>query len=211
MIRVKSLMQQANPVPETAPEEPARPSERRRMRRRGLVLSGSVAALAVAVAAVVTLVTVFGSPGGGSGGRPAEPPAADEPYYVTTGDLERHADVVVRARVVATRETDEDGFAETIATVSVVATGKGKPPGRTIHASYPSPGAALPSGPELTVRHEYVLLLARMDDGKYVLVNTTQGYYGIEAGHAKAGPDNDVALSDGVLKALGLTPLRLTR
>ncbi|MFK4270838.1 hypothetical protein [Streptomyces milbemycinicus] len=199
MIRVKSLMQQANPVP----AEPVRPSGRR-ISRRGLALSGAAVAVA---AVVVTLVTVFGSPGGGSGGRPAEPPAADEPYYMTTGDLERSADVIVRARLVATREAD----GETIATVSVVATGKGKPPGRTIHASYPSPGAALPSGPELTVRHEYVLLLARMDDGKYALVNTTQGYYGIEAGHAKAGPDNDVALSDGVLKALGLTPLRLTR
>ncbi|MFI1333557.1 hypothetical protein ACH4U7_26335 [Streptomyces sp. NPDC020845] len=206
MIRVKSLMQQANPVQESAPEEPARPSGRQRARRRGLVLSGAVAALAVAVAVVVTLVTVYGSQGGGSGGRPAEPPAADEPYYMTTGDLERHADVVVRARVDATRETDEDGFSETIATVRVVATGKGKPPGRTIHASYPSPGgASLPAGPELTVRHEYVLLLERMGDGKYVLVNTTQGYYGIEAGHAKAGPHNRVALSDGVLKALGLT------
>ncbi|MEU5032036.1 hypothetical protein [Streptomyces milbemycinicus] len=199
MIRVKSLMQQANPVP----AEPVRPSGRR-ISRRGLVLSGAAVAVA---AVVVTLVTVFGSPGGGSGGRPAEPPAADEPYYMTTGDLERSADVIVRARLVATREAD----GETIATVRVVATGKGKPPGRTIHASYPSPGAALPSGPELTVRHEYVLLLARMDDGKYALVNTTQGYYRIEAGHAKAGPDNDVALSDGVLKALGLTPLRLTR
>jgi hypothetical protein len=44
-----------------------------------------------------------------------------------------------------------------------------------------------------------------MDDGRYVLVNTAQGYYGVEAGHTKAGPGNDVALSDGVLKALGLT------
>ncbi|NUP42422.1 MAG: hypothetical protein HOY76_36665 [Streptomyces sp.] len=170
-----------------------------------MVLSGAVAALAVAVAVVVTLVTVYGSQGGGSGGRPAEPPAADEPYYRTTGDLERHADVVVRARVDATRETDQDGFPETIATVRVVATGKGKPPGRTMHAAYPTPGAALPSGPELTVRHEYVLLLARVDDGKYVLVNTIQGSYGIEAGRAEPGPHNRVALSDGLLKALGLT------
>ncbi|MES4904862.1 MULTISPECIES: hypothetical protein [unclassified Streptomyces] len=201
MIRVKSLMQQANPVPETESQEPVRPSERR-VRRRGLVVSG--AAVAVAVAAVVTLVTVFGSQGGGPGGRPAEPPAADEPYYVTTGDLERHADVVVRARVAATHETDEDGVPETTATVRVVATGKGKSPGRTIQVSYPSPDVGLPAGPELTVRHEYVLLLERLDGGRYVLVNTTQGYYGIEAGHAEAGPDNDVALSDGVLGALGL-------
>lgn len=200
MIRVKSLMQQANPVP----AEPVRPSGRR-ISRRGLVLSGAVAALAVAVAAVVTLVTVYGSQGGGSGGRPAEPPAADEPYYMTTGDLERHADVIVRARVAATRDTDEDGVPETTATVSVVATGKGKVPGRTIQVSYTSPaGNVLPSGPELTVRHEYVLLLDHTD-GRYFPVNTTQGYYGIEAGHAKAGPHNRVALSDGVLKALGLT------
>ncbi|MDW6059962.1 hypothetical protein SAZ11_20595 [Streptomyces sp. FXJ1.4098] len=205
MIRVKSLMQQANPVQESAPEEPARPSGRQRARRRGLVLSGAVAALAVAVAVVVTLVTVYGSQGGGSGGRPAEPPAADEPYYMTTGDLERHADVVVRARVDATRETDEDGDRETTATVSVLATGKGRSPGRTLHVSYTTPGTVLPSGPELTVRHEYVLLLERMGGGRYVMVNTTQGSYGIEAGHAKAGPHNRVALSDGVLEALGLT------
>ncbi|MFI0729737.1 hypothetical protein ACH4S9_11985 [Streptomyces sp. NPDC021225] len=207
MIRVKSLMQQANPVPEAvpeaAPEEAAEPSGWA-PRRRVLVLGGLAAALAV----IITSIAVLGSRGGGSD-DPARPPvAADEPYYRTTGDLERSADVIVRARVAATRETDEDGFSETIATVRVVATGKGKPPGRTIQVSYPSPGAALPSGPELTPRHEYVLLLERMDDGKYALVNTTQGYYGIEAGHTEAGPDNDVALSEGVLKALGLAPRR---
>jgi hypothetical protein len=188
-------MQQANPVSAVVPGESAEPSGRP-PRRRGLVLGGAVAA----VASVVTLVAVFGSQDGGSG-SPAQPPAVDEPYYATTGALERSADVIVRARLDATRETD----GETTATVSVVATGKGKPPGRTIDASYPSPGAALPAGPELAPRHEYVLLLDRMDDGRYVLVNTAQGYYGVEAGHTKAGPGNDVALSDGVLKALGLT------
>ncbi|MGO4753562.1 hypothetical protein AB4212_34035, partial [Streptomyces sp. 2MCAF27] len=144
-----------------------------------------MAAVAVAAAAVVTLVSVSGSQGGGSGGRPAEPPAADEPYYMTTGALERSADVIVRARVAATRETDEDGVLETTATVSVVATGKGKVPGRTIQVSYTSPASnVLPSGPELTRRHEYVLLLDHTD-GRYFPVNTTQGYYGIEAGHVK--------------------------
>ncbi|MGW3563264.1 hypothetical protein ACWDSL_05065 [Streptomyces sp. NPDC000941] len=159
----------------------------------------------MAAVAAVTLVTVYGSQGSGSGGRSAEPPAADEPYYRSTGDLERSAEVIVRARVAATRETEEEGNLETTATVSVVATGKGKSPGRTLHVSYTRPGTALPSGPELTVRHEYVLLLAYMGHGRYVPVNTTQGSYGIEAGRAKAGPHNRVALSDGVLKALGLT------
>lgn len=203
MIRVKSLMQHANPVPEPVPDpvpgEAAEPS-RWAPRRRVLVLGG----LAAALATVITSIAVLGSRGGGSDG-PARPPVvADEPYYRTTGDLEHSAGLIVRARLDATRETD----GETTATVSVVATGKGKPPGRTIQVSYPSPGAALPAGPELTPRHEYVLLLERMDDGGYVLVNTAQGAYGIEGGHAEAGPDNDVALSEGVLKALGLTPRR---
>ncbi|MGY0058464.1 hypothetical protein ACWY4P_18250 [Streptomyces sp. LZ34] len=204
MIRVKDLMQQANPVPEAVPGESAEPP-RKPLRRRGPVLGGVVAVLAAAVVTVIAVFAVFGTQGGSSGDPAAKPPVADEPYYRTTGDLERSADLIVRARLDATRETDEDGIPETVATVSVVATSKGKPPGRTIQVSYISPGAALPAGPELTVRHEYVLLLERMDDGRYALVNTAQGSYGTESGHAEAGPDNDVALSDGVLKALGLT------
>ena len=197
MIRVKSLMQQANPVPEAVPRESAEPSGRP-LRRRGPVLRRGRGRSRRRRCHRHRRLRHTGR----QLRRPAaKPPVADEPYYRTTGDLERSADVIVRARLDATREAD----GETTATVSVVATGKGKSPGRTIHASYPSPGAALPAGPELAVRHEYVLLLERMDDGRYVLVNTAQGYYGIEAGHAEAGPDNDVALSEGVLKALGLT------
>ncbi|OMI40299.1 hypothetical protein [Streptomyces sparsogenes] len=207
MIRVKSLIQQANPVPDpasdpaqhTTPATPGAPA-RWRARRAGLALGG----LAALAAAVVAVPAVFGPGGEGSGGDPAPPPAADEPYYTTTADLERSADLIVRARLDATRETEEDGIQETVATVSVAATARGETPDRTLQVSYPAPGSGQPDGPGLTVSHEYVLLLDRTDDGGYTLVNTDQGYYGIDAGHAEAGPDNDVALSGGVLAALGL-------
>ncbi|MEU9789539.1 hypothetical protein AB0E27_02785 [Streptomyces sparsogenes] len=208
---MKSLIRQANPIPDATPHAasqtaphtaPATPAARARwrVRRAGLALGG----LAALVAAVVAVPVVFGPGGEGPGGDPAPPPAADEPYYTTTADLERSADLIVRARLDATRETEEDGVQETVATVSVAATAQGETPGRTLQVSYPAPGSGRPEGPALTVSHEYVLLLDRTDDGGYTLVNTDQGYYGIDAGHAEAGPDNDVALSGGVLAALGL-------
>ncbi|MGW4220901.1 hypothetical protein ACWEJZ_28290 [Streptomyces bacillaris] len=92
----------------------------------------------------------------------------------------------------------------TVATAVVAATAKGADPGRTVEVSYTTPG----SGPEtagLTEGKEYVLLLDAQDDGRFTLVNTTQGVYEVNGGRAVAGADNDVTLSTGVLKALRLT------
>lgn len=79
----------------------------------------------------------------------------------------------------------------------------GADPGRTVEVSYATPGAG-PETAALTEGKEYVLLLDAQDDGRFTLVNTTQGVYEVNGGRAVAGPDNEVALSAGALKALRL-------
>ncbi|MFB8103068.1 hypothetical protein ACFC3O_09540 [Streptomyces sp. NPDC056007] len=69
--------------------------------------------------------------------------------------------------------------------------------------SYATPGAG-PETAALTEGKEYVLLLDAQDDGRFTLVNTTQGVYEVNGGRAVAGADNEVALSAGALKALRL-------
>ncbi|MFG3380629.1 hypothetical protein [Streptomyces sp. NPDC047999] len=51
---------------------------------------------------------------------------------------------------------------------------------------------------------EYVLLLERQDDGRFTLVNTVQGAYGVAGSGAVPAEGNEVELSPAVLKALGL-------
>ncbi|MCX4823981.1 hypothetical protein OG883_29720 [Streptomyces sp. NBC_01142] len=213
MIRVKSLIKRANPVPDTtadgmparASDElaslvgsgPALPLPSRRSPRRRLLLAAAVCGAAAVVAGVAVL-TLQGpeEPGGGR-------LVADEPYYGSTAQLEGAADLIVRARLGAGREESADDYSETVAAADVLAIAKGEAPGRSIELAYTTPG----SGPEtaaLTEGKEYVFLLERQDDGRFTLVNSTQGSYGIEGGRARAGADNDVALSEKARTALRL-------
>ncbi|MEV7870059.1 hypothetical protein AB0P17_29115 [Streptomyces sp. NPDC088124] len=176
----------------------------RRAPRRSFLM----AAVACGAAAVIGGVSLFllqsdpAGPGGGTGGGTL----ADEPYFETTAQLEGVANVIVRAKLGAGREENADDISTTVATAEVVATAKGTTPGGSIEVAYTTPG----SGPEtagLTAGKEYVLLLEESDGGRYILVNTTQGWYGVggDGRRAVAGSDNDVSLSPGVLKALRLT------
>ena len=217
-IRVKSLVHHANPVPDaSAGSMSARAREElaelvgsvetqqtapaRRSSRRGIL----VAVVACAAAAVVGTVAVFAlndpKEPGGSGGDPM----ADEPYFGTTAELEDASVLIVRARLGAGHEETTDGLTETVATAQVLATAKGaSPTGGKIELAYTTPG----SGPEtahLTAGKEYVLVLDEVDGNRFTPVNTTQGVYGVEGGRAIAGEDNDIAQSEGVLKALRLT------
>ncbi|MFJ2213105.1 hypothetical protein ACIQVO_26760 [Streptomyces sp. NPDC101062] len=227
-MRVKSMIRNANPVPVPEPGElspraaaelaalvgpvdegarPVRTVAVRRSPRRGFM----TAVVACGAAAVIGGATFFllpgdpAAPGEGPGAGPGGGAVADEPYFGTTAQLEGVATVIVRARLGAGREEDADDIRTTVATADVVATAKGKTPGDSIEVAYTTPG----SGPEtagLTAGKEYVLLLEESGDGGYVLVNTTQGWYGVggDGRRAVAGNDNDVALSPGVLKALRL-------
>lgn len=166
-----------------------------------------MAAVACTAATVVAGVAVLAlqdpkQPGGGDGGGSG---LADEPYFAKTAELEAASVLIVRARLGAGHEETVDGLTETVATAEVVATAKGgSPAGSEIELAYTTPGSG-PETAELAAGKEYVLLLDELDGGRFTLINTTQGAYGIEGGHAVAGGDNDVTLSPGVLKALRLT------
>ncbi|MFI8889001.1 hypothetical protein [Streptomyces paradoxus] len=212
MNRTKSLIKHANPVPDSLVGEAsartaeqltgmtavAPPQRRPAWRRRGLLVAAGLTAAGIAAVAVV--VALNGSPEPPGGGA-----MADEIHYSTAPELEDAADLIVRARLGEGREETADGYSKTVAEAGVVAAAKGRAPGRSIEVSYTTPG----SGPEtaaLTAGREYVLLLEKEEGGNgYFLVNSTQGAYGIDGGRAVAGPDNDVALSPAVLKALRLT------
>ncbi|PZH21036.1 hypothetical protein C1I97_00510 [Streptomyces sp. NTH33] len=231
MINVKSLVTRANPLPDTAPDNlSARASEeltaplgstpvtRREARegrgtregrrprgtsRRG-VLAGAVACTAAAVVAVVTGSVFFALD------APKAPEGveqlADEPDYGTTAELENVADLIVRVRLSAGREEPVDGIVMTVATAQVTATAKGGDSSdRSIEVLYPTPGFSSETA-DLTAGKEYVLLLGTLDGERFTLVNTAQGAYRVENGHAVASDVNDVALSPGVLQALRLTP-----
>ncbi|MEU6593634.1 hypothetical protein ABZ923_31175 [Streptomyces sp. NPDC046881] len=233
-MRVKPLITNANPVPDTAretlsaraadelatlvgPDGTPPPAAGRRAPRRGYLMAAVACGAAVAIGAV-TLFGPQGDPAGPSGhlaGRGSEPAgasadtdggiSADEPYFDSTAELEGAANVIVRARLGSGHEETDGGVRTTVATAKVVATAKGRTPGDAIRVSYTTPG----SGPEtagLTADKEYVLLLDRGEGGDYVLVNTTQGWYEVEGGAAVAAQDNGVALSPGVRKALRLAP-----
>ncbi|SMF85705.1 hypothetical protein [Streptomyces sp. Amel2xC10] len=232
-MREKSLIKNANPVPDTADKglspraadelatligspEATFSTVARRPARRGLF----VAAVACAAAVVIGggLFALQGDPAGPNSDAAvpsssrAEPGQSDgggtitdEPYYDSTAELEGAASLIVRARLGAGHEKSADGVSTTVATAQVTAIAKGETPGDSIRVSYTTPG----TGPEtagLSAGKEYVLLLAGSEDGSYFLVNTTQGWYTVEDGTAVAGRDNGVALSPAVRKALGLSP-----
>ncbi|MFK4144586.1 hypothetical protein [Streptomyces sp. NPDC004065] len=224
-MRVKSLVRNANPVPEATHEglsaraagelaalvgsESAVPAAApRRAPRRGLLVAAVACAAALAVGGVSLLALHdSGGPGshqaGGPGTGPGGNAMADEPYYGRTAALEGAANVIVRARIGSGRQVSLEGVDTTVASAKVVATAKGAPSGESIEVAYTTPG----SGPEttrFTAGHEYVLLLDRGPGGRYVLVNTTQGWYEVRGGAAVAGKDNHVGLSPAVREALGL-------
>ncbi|MET9450884.1 hypothetical protein [Streptomyces cinerochromogenes] len=232
-MRVKSLITNANPVPDTAdetlsaraadelsalvgPHGATPPAAVRRSSRRG-VLTAAVACAVTAVLAGVTVLSLHGDPAGPGGHRagsrsgsagPDEAAGggalADEPSFGNTADLEGAADVIVRARLGAGHEETVDGVRTTVAPAQVLATAKGGTPGDSVEVSYTTPG----TGPEtagLTAGKEYVLLLDKGEGGRFVLVNTTQGWYEVEGGAAVAAQGNRVALSPGVREALRLT------
>ncbi|QTD96818.1 hypothetical protein [Streptomyces cyanogenus] len=231
-MRVKPLITNANPVPDTThetlsaraadelatlvgPDGTPPPAAPRRAPRRGSLMTAMacVATVAIGAVTVFSLQSDPAGPGGHQAGRSSEPAgagegtdggiSADEPYFDSTAKLEGAATVIVRARLGSGHEETGDGVRTTVATAKVVATAKGETPGDAIRLSYTTPG----SGPEtasLTAGKEYVLLLDKGEGGSYVLVNTTQGWYEVEGGAAVAAKDNGVALSPGVRKALRL-------
>ncbi|MFI2201946.1 RNA polymerase sigma factor [Streptomyces sp. NPDC020192] len=164
----------------------------------------------------VTFFSLHGDPAGpgshqaapagrhaGPGRGPGGDAMVDEPYYGSTAKLEGAAKVMVRARLGAGHEEDVDGVSTTVASAKVVATAKGETSGDSIQVAYTTPGSG-PGTVGFIAGQEYVLLLDRGAGGRYVLVNTTQGWYEVEGGAAVAGKDNHVALSPGVRKALRL-------
>ena len=220
VMRVKSLIKNADPIPDTAyeglsaraadelaalvgPGGAAPPAVARRPSRRGFLVAAVATTVAVGIGGVALVSRESDQPG--QTGGPAGPRVADEPFYGSTATLERAADVIVRARLGAGREETVDDIPTTVATATVLAAAKGGTSGDTLRVSYPTPG----SGPEtapLSAGREYVLLLEKGEDGRYFLVNTTQGWYAVQDGAPVAGKDNGVALSPGVRKALRLTP-----
>ncbi|MEJ3749381.1 hypothetical protein WEI85_39730 [Actinomycetes bacterium KLBMP 9797] len=130
-------------------------------------------------------------------------PAADQPYYGSTEALESSAALIVRGTILRSTERRDNGYPETIATVSVAKVAKGEA-GRRIEVGYVTPG----SGPEapigLTVGEEYVFLLVPRPDEPASLVNTAQGYFAVSGGRAVAGEGSPVGLSLAVKRALNV-------
>nr|WP_236070548.1 hypothetical protein [Streptomyces polyasparticus] len=210
-MRVKSLIRNANPVP-----PPAGPLSDRAARELAALVGPDTAparrapargprlALAVSAAAAVIAAALFfglrGGDGPGEGGPGGGGVMADEPYYGTTAELERAADVVLRVRLGAGRPVDD---ATTVAPARVLATGKGRAPDSPIEVAYSTPGTGPETAP-LTAGEEYVLLLSLGEDGRYYLVSSVQGWYEVDGGRTVGDEDNAVRLSPGVREALGL-------
>ncbi|MFF9073472.1 hypothetical protein ACF1A9_14345 [Streptomyces sp. NPDC014872] len=229
---VASLVRHADPLPTGASEEGLSPRARRelgllvdearpvpptwRPRRRG-VLIGAVACGAAAMVAAVAVLAASGpdEPSGGlvadepSGGLVADEPSggvvADEPHYPSTAELEGAADLIVRAKLGEGAERTVDDITSTEAPAEVLATAKGTAPGGRVTVSYTPPGSGGPETAALEAGEEYVFLLERQDDGRFTLVNSAQGSYGVSGDRAVPTGDNAVTLSPGVLKALRLT------
>ncbi|MDK1472748.1 hypothetical protein QNO07_04780 [Streptomyces sp. 549] len=217
MKSVRTLVAGANPVPpvpdsrlsadaadrlaklvgpgpaETMAAEPASPPLRRRWGGPVVV----VAAVAAAGLVAVGVLLLNGADGGGG-------IVADEPYHATTADLEESADLIVTARLGPGRAEGTDGARLTVADAEVLAEAKGRAPAGGLEVSYTTPGSG-PETADLRPGRPYVFLLERQHDGRFTLVNSVQGAYGVDGGRAVPGPDNHVRLSDGVLAALGLT------
>ncbi|MEU9758677.1 hypothetical protein AB0D98_02460 [Streptomyces sp. NPDC047987] len=211
---VASLIRHADPLPTGASEEGLSSRARgelgvlvgeaqpvpltRRPRRRG-VLIGAVACGASAVVAAVAVLAVSG-PDEPSGGL-----VVDEPHYPSTARLEGAADLIVRAKLGEGTERTVDDITSTEAPAEVLATAKGTAPGGRVTVSYTPPGSGGPETAALEAGEEYVFLLERQDDGRFTLVNSAQGSYGVRGDRAVPTGDNAVKLSPGVLKALRLT------
>ena len=132
------------------------------------------------------------------------PPAADEPFYGTTQELEARADVIVRGTVTATRETTDEGYPQTLGTVEVTAVAVGGvAPGDELTASWVTPGATALSENGPRTGGEYVLLLEDVE-GLLVLVSQTQGWYPVTDGAAAPADGNPVPLAPQTLELLGL-------
>ncbi|MFF9321378.1 hypothetical protein ACF1BP_27380 [Streptomyces sp. NPDC014735] len=220
---VASLVRHADPLPTGASEEGLSPRARRelgllvdearpvpptwRPRRRG-VLIGAVACGAAAMVAAVAVLAASG-PDEPSGGLVADEPSggvvADEPHYPSTAELEGAADLIVRAKLGEGAERTVDDITSTEAPAEVLATAKGTAPGGRVTVSYTPPGSGGPETAALEAGEEYVFLLERQDDGRFTLVNSAQGSYGVSGDRAVPTGDNAVTLSPGVLKALRLT------
>ncbi|TXS39383.1 hypothetical protein EAO72_24465 [Streptomyces sp. or43] len=169
-----------------------------RRRRVGLIaVAACGAAVVVAAAAVFAVNATTGDSDGGL--------VADEPVYGAAQELEGAADLIVRAELGKGAERTVDDVTSIQAPAKVLATAKGTAPGPQVTVSYTPPDAGGPESAALTPGKEYVFLLERQDDGRFTLVNSTQGAYGVGGGRAVAGESNAVMLSPGVLKALRLT------
>ncbi|MGW6741808.1 hypothetical protein ACWGDX_13970 [Streptomyces sp. NPDC055025] len=210
MIRVKSLIKHANPVPGAEPVPGRAVSARRGPDRRTVLVTALVGGTAAVVAGAAFLATGGGGGEGPGGGPPEGGAIADQAYYGSTGRLEAAADVIVRGRLGPGREeshgADRWQAPETVAPVEITATAKGEVPGDRIELSYVTPDTAAETAP-LTAGKEYVFLLTEDGEraGRYYLVSTMQGWYGVDGdGRAAPGPENTVALSAEVRKALGL-------
>ncbi|WP_125776836.1 hypothetical protein [Antribacter gilvus] len=203
MRRIRGLIASADPLRDTAPLAPsgraraelahhlsegATMSELRE--RKGGLAVWVTAAGAVAAAAVIAAVLL-------NGADPA-PPSADEPYYATSEALEGAADTIVRGSVVSSEPGELEGLTVSLAGVEVKEF-VGSEPGPTIVVAHTPAG----SGPEtvaLDPGHEYVLLLDSMPDGRYSLVNTTQGAVPVVDGRLA----EDSLLSVAARDALGV-------
>jgi hypothetical protein len=141
--------------------------------------------LLVVVAVALTL-TACGGP---------EPPG-NETVVTDAAALEGDAAAIVRGSIASTDEDDEHAVAQF--TVGQVAKGD-LAAGDTIEVGYwPAVSPGLRSG------GEFVLLLRPGDDGRWDLVNATQGYYTVNSGVALAAFDNPVELSPDVRARLEL-------
>ncbi|MFI9627310.1 hypothetical protein [Streptomyces sp. NPDC052042] len=212
---VASLIRHADPLPTGASEEGLSPRARgelgvlvgearpvpltRRPRRRG-VLIGTVACGAAAVLIGAVAVLAASGPDEPSGGL-----VADEPHYPSPAELEGAADLIVRAKLGEGAERTVDDITSTEAPAEVLATAKGTAPGGRVTVSYTPPGLGGPETAALKAGEEYVFLLERQDDGRFTLVNSVQGSYGVSGDRAVPTGDNTVTLSPGVLQALRLT------
>ncbi|MFJ3931473.1 hypothetical protein [Streptomyces sp. NPDC090029] len=171
------------------------PAAAARPRRLGPLVASLAGAAAVAAAAVFVLAGRE-APGGGL--------VADEPHYSSAAELEDAADLIVRAKLGSGTERTVDDVTSTEAPADVLATAKGPAPGRSLTVRYTPPGSGGPETADLVAGKEYVLLLERQDDGRFTLVSTVQGAYGVAGAGAVPTEGNGVELSPAVLKALGL-------
>jgi hypothetical protein len=163
--------------------------------RPALVIGVACALVVAALAVVQPLLRPSGGGGGGAN--------ADYPMYETWADLDAHVDVVVRGTLTAARDTDANGYPETVGTFAATHVAKGDVTRDPLQVSYVTPGRSAES-PDLAVGREYVLLLVEID-GRLVLLSDVQGAYAVDGGRAVPDRANPVELPAPVRAGLGLT------